>query len=198
MSAGDEARRRIERNLHDGTQQRLIALGLDLQRVRATIQADPAGQAGFERMERDLESILEDLRELSHGLHPPLLSRVGLGPSLRALARRSPIPVHLDVDLPERPSTMVETAMYYVVSEALANAIKHSRASAVTVTISSNRAGRRLHAAVTDDGVGGAEPSGGSGLIGLTDRVEAIGGTISIASPPRGGTALSVRLPITT
>jgi signal transduction histidine kinase len=197
VSAGDEARRRIERNLHDGTQQRLIALGLDLQRVRATIRADPAEQADFERMERDLESILEDLRELSHGLHPPLLSRAGLRPSLEALARRSPIPVQLDVDLPERPPTAVETAIYYLVSEALANAIKHSHASAITVTIAGDPRAT-VHAAIADDGVGGAEPSGGSGLIGLTDRVEALGGTISITSPPRGGTTLSVRLPIAT
>jgi signal transduction histidine kinase len=206
VTAADEARRRIERNLHDGTQQRLIALGLDLQRVRATIRADPAAQTGFERMERDLESILEDLRELSRGLHPPLLSRAGLRPALRALARRSPIPVQLHVDLPERPPAEVETAIYYVVSEALANAIKHSQASAISVTISSGPLAdgpdglprtTTLHAAIADDGVGGAEPSGGSGLIGLADRVEALGGTISIASPPRGGTALSVHLPTT-
>src|SRR5262249_12719542 len=105
VAAGDEARRRIERNLHDGTQQRLIALGLDLN--RATMQADPEQQADFERMERDLASILEDLRELSRGLHPTLLSRAGLGPPLRVLARRSPIPVELDLDLPERPPTSV-------------------------------------------------------------------------------------------
>jgi signal transduction histidine kinase/uncharacterized protein YoaH (UPF0181 family) len=206
VTAADEARRRIERNLHDGTQQRLIALGLDLQRVRATIRADPAAQTGLERMERDLESILEDLRELSRGLHPPLLSRAGLPTALRALARRSPIPVQIDVDLPERPPTAVETAIYYVVSEALANAIKHSHASAISVTISSGPLAdgpdglprtTTLHAAIADDGVGGAEPSGGSGLIGLIDRVEALGGTISIASPPRGGTTLSVHLPTT-
>ena len=196
VSAGDEARRRIERNLHDGTQQRLIALGLDLQRVRATIRADPVAQVDFERMERDLGSILEDLRELSRGLHPPLLSRAGLRPSLRALARRSPIPVQLDVDLPERPPTAVETGIYYVVSEALANAIKHSHASAIAVTISSDGARQpTLHATVVDDGVGGAAPSRGSGLIGLGDRVNALGGRFVLESPAGLGTRISVELP---
>jgi signal transduction histidine kinase len=196
VTAADEARRRIERNLHDGTQQRLIALGLDLRRLGGTIRADPSAQAGIERTVRDLESILEDLRELSHGLHPPLLSRVGLRTALRALARRSPIPVQLDVDLSERPPTSVETAIYYVVSEAIANAIKHSHASAMTVTISSDRKTATVYATVADDGVGGAEPSGGSGLIGLGDRVDALGGRFVVESPAGLGTRISVELPV--
>jgi signal transduction histidine kinase len=195
VSAGDEARRRIERNLHDGTQQRLIALGLDLQRARARTP-DDAAAAGLERMERDLESILDDLRELSRGLHPPLLSRGGLAPALRALERRSPIPVQLDVDLAERPPEIVETAVYYVASEALANAIKHSHASAITVTVSSDAARGTLHAAIADDGVGGAEPAEGSGLIGLVDRVDAFGGRFVLKSPPGGGKRITVELPL--
>jgi signal transduction histidine kinase/uncharacterized protein YoaH (UPF0181 family) len=195
VAAADEARRRIERNLHDGTQQRLIALGLDLQRVEATIRA-PAAQAEIERAVRDLGSILEDLRELSHGLHPPLLSRAGLRPALGALARRSPIPVQLDVDLPERPPAEVETAIYYVVSEALANAIKHSHASATTVTIAGDPRATTVCATVADDGVGGAEPSGGSGLIGLGDRVHALGGRFVLESPAGLGTRISVELPV--
>jgi GAF domain-containing protein len=194
VAAGDEARRRIERNLHDGTQQRLIALGLDLQRARAAIPDDqPETHSALVAVEQDLEAILVDLRELSHGLHPQLLSRLGLGPSLRALARRSPIPVRLDVDLSERPAASLETAVYYVVAEALANAIKHSHASEISVTISS---GEKLRAAIVDDGVGHADPSSGSGLTGLVDRVDALGGRLALDSPPRGGTRISIELPV--
>jgi signal transduction histidine kinase len=210
VSAGDEARRRIERNLHDGAQQRLIALGLDLQRARAAI---PEGQRdthlALARAEQDLEAILGDLRELSHGLHPQLLSRLGLGPSLRVLTRRSPIPVQLDIDVPERPAASIETAMYYVVSEAVTNAIKHSEASVISVTINIDQAGvpfglgpddpetvGHLHATIVDDGLGGASPSGGSGLTGLLDRVDALGGRFALESPRRGGTKISVELPV--
>jgi signal transduction histidine kinase len=194
VAAGDEARRRIERNLHDGTQQRLIALGLDLQRARAAVLDDqPGAQSALVEMEQDLEAILADLRELSHGLHPQLLSRLGLGPSLQALARGSPIPVQLDVDLPERPAASLETAVYYVVSEALTNAIKHSHASEISVTI---RSGEKLRAAIVDDGVGDADPSDGSGLTGLLDRVDALGGRFALDSPTRGGTRISIELPV--
>jgi signal transduction histidine kinase len=195
VAAGDEARRRIERNLHDGTQQRLIALGLDLQRVRAAVPGDQSEtQSALARMEGDLDAIVVDLRELSHGLHPQLLSRLGLGPSLQALARRSPIPVDLDVDLPERPAPPLETAVYYVVAEALTNAIKHSHASQISVTIRS--AGERLEAWIVDDGVGDADPGEGSGLTGLLDRIDALGGRFALVSPPRGGTRISVELPL--
>jgi signal transduction histidine kinase len=144
-------------------------------------------------VEHDLEAILADLRELSHGLHPPLLSRLGLGPSLQALARRSPIPVQLDVDLPERPAASLETAVYYVVSEALTNAIKHSHASEISVTITN---GEILRASIVDDGVGHADPGDGSGLTGLEDRVDALGGRFALDSPPRGGTRISIELPV--
>jgi GAF domain-containing protein len=194
VAAGDEARRRIERNLHDGTQQRLLALGLDLQRARTGIPDDQSEtQSALMEAEQDLEAILEDLRELSHGLHPQLLSRLGLGPSLQALARRSPIPVQLDVDLPDRPPASLETAVYYVVSEALTNAIKHSQATEISIAITG---GETLEASVVDDGVGGADPGGGSGLVGLLDRVEALGGHFAFDSPPRGGTSISIELPV--
>jgi signal transduction histidine kinase len=194
VAAGDEARRRIERNLHDGTQQRLIALGLDLQRARAAIPDDQREtDSVLVGAEQDLEAILADLRELSHGLHPPLLSRLGLGPSLQALARRSPIPVRLDVDVPERPGALLETAVYYVVSEALTNAIKHSHASEISITITS---GEKLEASIVDDGVGDADPGSGSGLIGLLDRVDALGGRFTLDSPARGGTRISIELPV--
>jgi GAF domain-containing protein len=194
VAAGDEARRRIERNLHDGTQQRLIALGLDLQRARAAIPDEQRDtHSTLVEVEHDLEAILVDLRELSHGLHPQLLSRLGLGPSLRALARRSPIPVHLDVDLAERPAAALETAVYYVVSEALTNAIKHSRASEISVTITSDE---KLRASIVDNGIGEADASSGSGLTGLLDRIDALGGHFALDSPPRGGTRISIELPV--
>jgi signal transduction histidine kinase len=193
VAAGDEARRRIERNLHDGTQQRLIALGMDLQRLRAEVPKEQRGtHFALEGVEQDLEGILGDLRELSHGLHPPLLARVGLGPSLQALSRRSPIPVCLEIELPERLEPSLETAMYYVVSEALTNAIKHSHASEITITISRDEG---LRASIVDDGIGGADASIGSGLTGLADRVDALGGSFACDSPPRGGTRISVELP---
>ena len=212
VAAGDEARRRIERNLHDGTQQRLIALGLDIQRVRATIpQAQHDTHLELERLEKDLETVLEDLRELSRGLHPPLLSRRGLSSSLRALARDSPIPVELEIDLPERPPAPLEIAVYYVVSEALTNAIKHSQASAISITVETDHAdgpfsvgldgrgrGFKLHATIADDGVGGADASVGSGLTGLADRVEALGGRFALDTPGGGGTRISIELPLET
>jgi signal transduction histidine kinase len=188
----------------------LIALGLDLQRIRGALGRDlPTAEAGLERMGQDLESVLEDVRELSRGLHPPLLSRGGLRPSLRALARRSPIPVELDIDLPERPPAPTEIAVYYIVSEALTNAIKHSGASTVSITISADHAGGpfgvgrdgsgrlvNLHATIADDGVGGATPSEGSGLMGLVDRVDAHGGRWALDSPPGEGTRFSIELPL--
>ena len=212
VAAGDEARRRIERNLHDGTQQRLIALGLDIQRVRATIPQDQHDtHLELERLEKALETVLEDLRELSRGLHPPLLARRGLRSSLRALARDSPIPVELEIDLPERPPAPLEIAVYYVVSEALTNAIKHSQASAISITVETDHAsgpsgadldgrsrGFKLHATIADDGVGGADASAGSGLTGLTDRVEALGGRLALDTPSGGGTRISIELPLET
>src|SRR5262249_49334056 len=144
------------------------------------------------QVEQDLETILEDLRELSHGLHPPMLSRLGLVPSLQALARRLAIPVHLGLDLRQRPAASLETGLYYAVSEALTNAVKHSHASAVSVTITS---GEKLHASVVDNGVGGADANV-SRLVGLRDRVEALGGRFALDSPPSGGTKISIELPV--
>ena len=195
VEAGDEARRRIERDLHDGTQQRLVALALHLQRLRADVPvAERATQEGLEHVERELKSVIEEVQELSRGVHPAQLAVGGLRPSLRALARRSPIPVDVSVDVPERPPESVETALYYVVSEALANAIKHSRAKAVSVTVVGDW--RSVRATVADDGVGGAEPGAGSGLTGLSDRVDALAGLFSVVSPRGGGTTISVDLPV--
>jgi PAS domain S-box-containing protein len=194
VAASDEARRRIERNLHDGTQQRLVGLGLDLQAVRTSIPAELDAHSGLKRIERELEAVLEDVRELSRGLHPALLSRGGLGPSLRALARKSPIKVDLAVDVEKRPMESIETAAYYVVSEALTNAAKHSQASQVSVAVAT--ADNVLRVTIEDDGIGGAEASAGSGLIGLIDRVEALGGRFALDSPANEGTTISIELPL--
>ena len=210
VAAGDEARRRIERNLHDGTQQRLIAFGLDLQRIRAILgDSNRDAKVGLEHLAADLESVLEEVRELSRGLHPPLLSHGGLLTSLRVLGRRSPIPVEIDVELQGRPPVAIETALYYVAAEAVTNAIRHSQASAISVRIETDHGGspygvgldgRRgvvnLQATIADDGVGGAELAEGSGLMGLVDRIDALGGRLVLDSPPGGGTRISIALPL--
>src|SRR5262245_13301967 len=202
VAAGDEARKRIERNLHDGTQQRLIAVGIDLQRVRAGVPAElPEVREGIEQAGQDLEAALEDVRELSRGLRPPMLSRRGLRPSLLELARRSPVPVELEVDLEERPHELIETAVYYVVAEALANANRYSHASTISVKIGVDPDGPlspgSLRATVADDGDGGANPVPGSGLVGLADRIDVLGGRFALDSPPGRGTTISVSLPLT-
>jgi PAS domain S-box-containing protein len=140
--------------------------------------------------------VLEDVREISRGLHPALLSQAGLGPSLRALARNFPVPVKLNVAVDERPSESIEIAVYYVVSEALANVAKHAQASEIAVTVATS--GGKIRATIGDDGIGGAESSAGSGLVGLIDRVEALGGRFVLESPPGAGTRISVDLPLTT
>ena len=194
VTASDETRRRIERNLHDGIQARVLALGLGLRAVRARFPLPPEVQAGLDEVAHDLEGVLEEIRIFSQGLHPALLARSGLGPSLRALGRRSPIRVNLDVAGGARLPEPVETAVYYVVSEALANAAKHSQAAEVSVTVISDSA--RVGATVADDGVGGAALARGSGLIGLVDRVEALGGRFALESPAGRGTTISIELPL--
>jgi signal transduction histidine kinase len=197
VAAADDTRRRIERDLHDGIQQRLVSLGLDLRVAQSTAAATDAELGRrLERVADGLGDALSELQELSRGIHPAILSEGGLGPALRALARRSAVPVELDVDLDTtRLPASIEVAAYYVVSEALTNAAKHARASVVNVDA---RAGDgRLHLVVRDDGVGGATVAHGSGLIGLSDRVQALGGTISVRSPAGEGTTLEIDLPAT-
>jgi PAS domain S-box-containing protein len=196
VAASDEARRRIERNLHDGTQQRLVAIGLDLQSLGTTVPAEQHDtRAGLDRVMREIEAVLEDVRELSQGLHPALLSQGGLAASLRELARRSPIPVVLEVRVESRPSEPIEVAVYYVVSEALTNAAKHSGASEIRVSVAADQTA--LEATIHDDGLGGADATAGSGLVGLIDRVEALGGRFALRSPMNEGTTISVELPLT-
>src|SRR5215211_1954657 len=194
LAAGDQARRRIERDLHDGTQQRLVSLVLDVRAAEAAVPPErPELRARLARVGDGLTGAVEELRELSRGIHPAILSEGGLGPALKALARRSAVPVELDVDVPARLPEPVEVAAYYVVSEALANAAKHAHASVAQVEAQARD--RLLHLSVRDDGVGGAVPGGGSGLVGLADRVEALGGTIEVHSPAGHGTRLQIDLP---
>ncbi|MET7397776.1 DUF4118 domain-containing protein [Dactylosporangium sp. NPDC005572] len=195
-TAADEARQRIERDLHDGAQQHLIAISLNL---RAAEEADLSREqlrAHMAQAATSLSAVMADLRELARGIHPAILGAGGLAPALKALARRSAIPVGLRVDTDHRPPTPVEIAAYYVVSESLTNAAKHSQASAVDVDVTTEP--DMLKLAIHDDGVGGADPSRGSGLTGLQDRVEALGGHLAISSPPGAGTSLVVTIPTRT
>jgi PAS domain S-box-containing protein len=195
VAASDEARRRFERDLHDGVQQRLVTLTLELQVADAMAPRDNEELvAQLAKVGEGLREVFDDLRELARGIHPAVLSEGGLAPALRALARRSAVPVELDLTVDERLADHIEVGAYYVVSEALTNAAKHSQASAVEV-----RAKTRdgvLELTIDDNGVGGADPARGSGLTGLADRVAALGGTIAIASPPDRGTSLRVELPV--
>ena len=196
VRAGDEARRRFERDLHDGAQQRLVSLGLELRAAEATVPPELDDlRPRLSRLGAGLNDVLENLRELSRGLHPVVLSEGGLSAALSSLARRSAVPVELCLELAdERFAEPVEVAVYYVTSEALTNTAKHAHASRAEV-IARRREGW-LELSVRDDGRGGAEAAGGSGLTGLVDRVEAIGGTIHIDSSANRGTAIDVKLPI--
>lgn len=192
--AADQARRRIERNLHDGIQQQLIALAIELGDAQASIPSEQSElRQRLSTVKRGLTGVLDDLREMSRGIHPTILSDSGLRPALKGLARRSRVPVELHACVHHRFSEPVEVAGYYIVAEALANAAKHAHASHVRIEATVRNA--RLHLTVRDDGVGGANPSRGSGLIGLADRVDALGGSITIDSPPGRGTTLHAELP---
>jgi signal transduction histidine kinase len=193
VAAGDDTRRRIERDLHDGAQQRLVTLALKLRSHQSTVPAEWAPLFGD--VASGLEEILEDLRELIHGIHPAVLSDGGLSPALKGLARRAPLPVKVHVRIPRRPPERIEVAVYYIVAEALTNVAKHAQAAEVVVDVEATDGVVRV--SVSDDGVGGAEPSRGSGLLGLRDRVDALGGTMTLRSPP-SGTSLLVELPIWT
>jgi signal transduction histidine kinase len=192
VATADETRRRIERDLHDGAQQRLVTLSLALRSFDATLP--PGEEEILAQVAEGLVEVIGQLRELSQGLHPAILSEGGLGPALRTLARRSPVPVELEIQGERRLPEQVEVAAYYVVSEALANAAEHAQASVVHVALAAEDG--RVALSIRDDGVGGADPEQGSGLIGLRDRIEAVGGTIEIESAPGRGTALLVTIPL--
>jgi signal transduction histidine kinase len=192
VAAADETRRRIQRDLHDGTQQQLVTLMLDLRGVQA--EAPPELQGGLSRVAEQVTDVFNQVREISHGIHPAILSEAGLQAALKVLARRSAVPVELDLGTGRRLPDQVEVAAYYAVSEALANATKHAHASAVHVDLDTPDTVVRL--AIRDDGIGGADPAKGSGLTGLRDRIEALGGTFDVTSPAGGGTTLLIEIPV--
>jgi signal transduction histidine kinase len=196
IAAADQARQRIERDLHDGAQQRLVSLALWLREAQAAV---PSGldelRAQLDNAVASANDALEEVHEIARGIHPAVLASGGLRPALRALARRSPVPVRLDLLAEQRLPEHVEVSVYYIVAEALTNAAKHAGASAVSIR--AEVAGKLLRVAVTDDGTGGAVIGGGTGLVGLKDRVEALGGRLLLDSPDGGGTSLTAELPIT-
>ena len=198
IAAADGARRRFERDLHDGAQQRLVSLGLELRTAEASVPSElPALREQMSHIMTSLTGVSDDLRELSRGIHPAILSRGGLGPALNTLARRSTVPVelHLGVNGRRLPDS-VEVAAYYVVAEALTNTAKHAQASEVNVSADTDGANLRL--SIRDDGIGGADLTRGSGLVGVHDRVEALGGRVQVSSVAGSGTSLVVTIPVET
>jgi signal transduction histidine kinase len=195
VANADETLRRLERALHDGSQQRLVTLALELQAVKNAVPSErPDLLAQLSHIEDGLKAALEELREIARGVHPAILSEGGLRPALKSLARRSALRVELELGLVHRLPEPVEVAAYYVVSEALANTVKHAHASVIHVELTVFD--HALHLCVRDDGAGGADPTRGSGLVGLKDRVETLGGRITVQSPPGAGTSLHVELPL--
>ncbi|MFC5262428.1 GAF domain-containing sensor histidine kinase [Kribbella qitaiheensis] len=195
VATADQTRRRIERDLHDGIQQQLVSLGLELRTAQATVPPQFGELEGaLARVADGLSSVFDELREISHGIHPAILSEGGLKPALEALRRRSPVPVELDLHTDRRLAEPVEVAAYYVVSEALTNAAKHAHASVVQVEVDTQDA--TLQLAIRDDGIGGADLGQGSGLLGLSDRIEALGGTLQVTSPAGNGTTVLVKIPL--
>jgi signal transduction histidine kinase len=199
VTAADQTRRRIERDLHDGVQQQLVALALRARTARASAPGDATELlAQLDDLAIEATSALDDLRELARGIHPSILTKGGLGPALHALARRCSVPVQLDVSIPRRLPEKIEIAAYYLVAEALTNTAKHAHATKVTVTVAmtGDGPGTVLRVRVRDDGCGGTELTRGTGLIGLVDRVEALGGRLVLQSPPGAGTTLDAELPV--
>jgi signal transduction histidine kinase len=201
VDAAEAERRRIERDLHDGAQQRLLALTMTLTRARARVTADPdAALELITEAQRESREVMDELRQVARGLHPRVLTDHGLASALPVAAGRASVPVRVDVELEERPSARAEAVAYYAACEALNNVTKHARAEHVTIAVERVRAtarGRRdlLRLTVTDDGVGGADPEAGTGLYGLWDRLDAVDGTLNVHSPAGGGTVLTADIP---
>jgi signal transduction histidine kinase len=200
VAAADATRRRIERDLHDGAQQRLVSLAL---RLRSTVRAAVPPEAGeltarLDAVARELTGVLDELREIARGVHPSVLADGGLRPALKALARRSAVPVRLGVRVDERLPDQIELAAYYTVAETLNNTAEHATATVIDVDVDVDTSEGALHVRVRDDGCGGADLTGGSGLLGLTDRVEALGGRLSLHSPRGAGTTVRISLPLAT
>ena len=195
VEASDAERRRLERNLHDGAQQRLVALSIGLRRAQAKLRASPdETEKLLAILSDELGEALSELRELAQGIHPAVLTERGLGPALEVLAARAPVTVELDIDLPERLPEPVETAAYYAVSEALANVAKHADACSAAVRVTCEDG--RIIVEIADDGVGDANLDGGSGLRGLQDRIETLDGELLVDSPPGRGTVVRAVLPV--
>jgi len=195
VATADQTRRRIERDLHDGIQQQLVSLSLEVRAAQATVPPQLGELEGaLARVADRLSSVFDELREISHGIHPAILSEGGLKPALEALRRRSAVPVELDLHTERRLPEPVEVAAYYVVSEALTNAAKHAHASVVQVEVDTQDA--TLQLAIRDDGIGGADLGQGSGLLGLSDRIEVLGGTLQVTSPAGNGTTILVKIPL--
>jgi signal transduction histidine kinase len=194
VDAYEVERRRIERDLHDGAQQRLVALSLTLGLARFELDEQPAAvRELIDRAAEQAEAALSDLRDLIRGIHPRALTDHGLAAAVHELADRSPVPVTVAIELPHRLPSTVESTAYFVIAEALANAVKHASATAITVTASV--AGGRLHTRIHDNGTGGADPTRGTGLAGITARVGALDGTVTVSSPPSGTTTVHMDLP---
>jgi signal transduction histidine kinase len=193
VESGYAARRRLERDLHDGAQQRLVSLALSLRILRSRIEGDPDAVRALDAARSELDEALGELRELARGIHPSLLTDRGLAAALDGLARRAPLPVELEDTPAERLPDRVESAAYFVVAEALTNVAKYARATHARVNVS--RHGGRVLIAVSDDGVGGADPAAGSGLRGLLDRVSALGGRFEVDSRPAQGTTVRATIP---
>ena len=194
VQAGDAERRRLERDLHDGAQSRLVGVSLLLRNARARAPDDGELTQLLDRAMDELTQGLTELRELAHGIHPAVLTDRGLEPALEALVARAPVPVRVEAACDERLPPPVESAAYFVVSEALTNIAKYARATSASVEV--RRSNGRVTVEVADDGVGGADASRGSGLRGLADRVAALDGTLSLYSPPGRGTRLRADIPV--
>jgi signal transduction histidine kinase len=194
VQASDDSRRRIERDLHDGAQQRLISVALGIRLARAGVADPEATAAALDASAADLALALQELRELARGIHPAVLADRGLRPALLAIAERSPIPVELHCELAERLPPPYEAALYFTASEAIANVAKHARAEAVAIKVERNGAAVAIE--VRDDGIGGVDPSRGSGVRGLADRIESLGGALFVASAPGEGTTLRAIIPL--
>ena len=193
VDAADAERRRLERDLHDGTQQRLVALAMNLGLARVQAQTAQQAHRALAEAHEEAKAALAELRNLIRGLHPAVLEDRGLDAALSGVAARLPIPVRLTVDVPRRPPPTIEAVAYFVVSESLTNITKHAQASQAEVVV--QRAGDRLHIIISDDGVGGADPARGTGLAGLAKRAASVDGTFEIASPSGGPTLITVDLP---
>jgi signal transduction histidine kinase len=193
VEAADAERQRLERNLHDGAQQRLVSLGLMLSLLATRLEPDSEAGRLLGEARVELADSINELRDLARGLHPAMINTCGLVPAVQSLAERAAVPVDVTSDMPRRAPAVVEVAAYYVVCEALTNVAKYADATCVAVDLSLR--GRRLVVEIVDDGVGGAEPARGSGLRGLVDRVEALGGRLDVSSPRGGGTTVRADLP---